>query len=573
MKKTTKKLIALALVAMLMTAPACARRDDSSGIGATEKVDKTRTQLNIANGYGGVGDAWLKEVKKQFEAIYAETSFEENKKGVQVIINNKLIGDVKTESVLAKIQDSSDAVWFGEELHYFDLANSGKIADITDIISTPLTEFGEEESILDKLEPYMVDVLKTNDNKYFALPFWEGFYNMYYDVALWEDNLLYFRDGYTTQDMDVFAEDADLESLFIYSLSDKKSAGPDGEYDTIDDGLPITYSDWFAVARYMYYNCGIVPSVWSGTYTHYLIPYAVSLWSNEVGYEAMMQNFTLSGTADNLITIDDDGNITFLGETVINNENGYELQRQSAKYNVLKFIYELVHHSYMYDSLSFGSLSHTGAQDRFLASSNLSNVQTIGTLIEGSWWNNEATSTFNNMADEYGSEWSRQNRRIGVIPPLRSSYEEKQTTLVSVQSAMCFINKKTKGVELELAKLFYRYLHTDTALKTFTKVTGMTRAFDYEIKGEEYDNMFYYAKSMYTMRKDASVLYEVSKNRLISNNPLAFDMFTWSYTSTVGKNVYDNPFVAFHDNSGLTAEEYFSGMYKYQKGVWGNLKK
>ena len=101
----------------------------------------------------------------------------------------------------------------------------------------------------------------------------------------------------------------------------------------------------------------------------------------------------------------------------------------------------------------------------------------------------------------------------------------------------------------------------------------MTRAFDYEIKGEEYDNMFYYAKSMYTMKNRAKVVYEVSSNSMVTNNPLAFDIFTWSFSSKVGSYTYDNPFVAFHNDSKLTPAEYFNGMYKYQKGAWGNLKK
>ncbi len=574
MKTTVKKILAIALsLVMVIAATACSREDDSRGLGTSVKIDKTKTQLNVANAYGGVGDAWLKEIAKQFEEIYAEVSFEENKKGVQVVINNKLVGDMGTSHVLSKIQNSSDAVWFGESIQYFDIANSGKILDVTDIVSTPLEEYGETESILDKLAPYLVDALETSDNKYYALPFWDGFYNMYYDVQLWEDNCLYFREGYSTENLDVFASDVRLDDLFIYSLNDTKSAGPDGIPDTLDDGLPITYNDWFAVSKYMFYECGIVPSVWTGTYILYLIYYAVALWANEAGYDAMLPNFSLSGTAKDLITVDNAGNITRIGDTPISAENGYALQRQESKYKVLQYIYDVVHHSYMYDSLSFGSLSHTGAQDRFLYSSNLTNVQTIGTLIEGAWWHNEATSSFNNMADEFGSKWSRDNRRIGIIPPFRSSYSQEPLTLVSAQNSMMFINNAIKGVELDLAKKFYRYLHTDKALKTFTKITCMTRAFDYEIEGQELEDMSYYAQSAYLLKKNANILYEVPTSDFMKNNPLTFRLVNWSYNSKVDKDTHTNPFVAFHSNANLTPEQYFKGLYDYQESGWRALKK
>ena len=69
--------------------------------GGGTSVDKTKTQLTVANYDGGVGREWFRVVKANFEQKYAETSFETGKMGVQIVADigkgKKLnIGDAAT---------------------------------------------------------------------------------------------------------------------------------------------------------------------------------------------------------------------------------------------------------------------------------------------------------------------------------------------------------------------------------------------------------------------------------------------------------------------------------------------
>ncbi|MBR1677531.1 MAG: hypothetical protein IJ706_09520 [Clostridia bacterium] len=575
--KQIYRVISIVVSAALSFAAFCACRgnDGESSGDVAKNVDQTKSQLTVANAYGGLGDQWLRAVIAQFEDFYKDEVFEDGKKGVQVQVENKLVNDMSGQTMLAKVQGAKEAIWIGEGVYYYDFANSGYCADITELVSTPLTEFGENKSIVDKLDDYLTDELKTDDGKYYLMPFYEGFYQTYYDADLFDENMIYFKDGASADGQDVFDEEFDYESLFISSPNDKKSAGPDKEYGTIDDGLPVSYADFFAMSRYLYYSCGIVPMVWTGAYITYLIRYCVSLWANQEGYKNASAYLQLAGELDDLINVDASGNVTSADSVTLNESNGYYFQKQKSKYDVLKFVKNLVSHSFIYDSMSYSSsLSHLGAQDRFLYSKTLSNVQTIATLTEGSWWYNEATSTFNAMEADSGDRYGRQNRRIGVLPPLHATASDNDgsSVLFSLNDSYCFINDSVTGVTRELAEKFFRFLHTDKALSTFTKVTGMTRAFEYKIEGSEFDEMMFYAKSMYSLKKNSKVIYPVSKNSKVINNPNYFDPAVIHFTTQISGDTYSNPFRVFKDNPGITPESYFNGLYTYAHMKWGSLK-
>ena len=568
-----KKVVSLCL-AIALTSSAfvgCGRDPDNSDF---RPVDNTKSQISVANLYGGLGNAWLREVADQFEAFYAETPFEADKKGVQVHINDYTPTAMTGGSILSKIQFSSDAIYFGEQISPKDFATSGKVLDITDIISSPLTEYGENESILDKLDDYLVENIKTNEDKYFVLPWYEGFYQMYYDADLFDYNGFYFKEGASADDLDVLNFDVSIDHLFVLNETDTKSVGPDLIPGTTDDGLPVTYKDFLALARYMAIDSatGVVPVVWTGQYVGYMLSYCTSLWVNEEGYDDMIKLLSLSGTIDERIEVSDNGTVSNLPSVELNENNGYEFQKQKSRYETLSFLEDFIKTSYHYDPKSLGSAySHLGAQDQFLYSRAESNMADIGILIEGSWWNNEATATFNMMTMERGDEWSRQNRRIGVLPPLRSDRNSSESTLVALNDSYCCLNGNLTGVQKTIAEKFFRYLHTDKALETFTSVVGMTRAFDYVVSSETYNAMPYYAKSMYDLKKNSKVLYPESKVSKIYNNESFFNFDAFGYTTEWNGSTITNPFTAFAQHSDLTAEKYFSGIYASTQKRWATL--
>ncbi|MCL2752292.1 MAG: hypothetical protein FWE62_06015, partial [Firmicutes bacterium] len=306
-----------------------------------------------------------------------------------------------------------------------------------------------------------------------------------------------------------------------------------------------------------------------------LLRTSASVWANIEGYDGMQSNLTLSGDVEIVDTISgSEGNWSITTKTeTITPETGYVLQKQAGRFHALDFISKLVKNPDNYTENSYGSaLSHIGAQTTFLRSCRQS--KPIAMLAEGSWWNNEARSTFSAMVSEFGPEYSRQNRNFGFLPfPKPDDSYGPGSTLVSLNNPFAFINGNATGGTLEAAKAFYRFAHSDKGLTIFTKTTGMCKGLQYNISGDDFDDMSFYARSVYNAHKTAKIVYPVSKTPKVANNSSYFEFENWSFgtiitaqisTSGSGKGAYNNPFVAFKQSQSghnISVKEYFDGMY------------
>ena len=227
------------LLAFIMTfVTACGGQTTLPGQEGVE-VDENKTQLLVATFEGGLGTQWIRESADRFEEAFKDVSFEEGKKGVQVRITKST--NYGGESVLDTLKTEEADVWFTETVNYQDHINYENFADITDIVTEPLSEYGETESIADKIDPAYREFLNVGTDaepKYYGIPFYDGFYGLTYDVDMFAEQNLYFKDG------------AD-ELEFVTSASDVKSAGVDGKLGTYDDGLPATYAQLKALLEKM----------------------------------------------------------------------------------------------------------------------------------------------------------------------------------------------------------------------------------------------------------------------------------------------------------------------------------
>ena len=108
------------------------------------------------------------------------------------------------------------------------------------------------------------------DGKYYALPHYETYMGVSYDVSLFESKLLYFS-----------ANPDNGNNGFITSKTEKRSMGPDGKTGvqngidySLDDGLPSTYEEFFKLCDYMVVR-NVTPFVWPGSAAE---SYTVSLF-------------------------------------------------------------------------------------------------------------------------------------------------------------------------------------------------------------------------------------------------------------------------------------------------------
>ncbi|MDR1094448.1 MAG: hypothetical protein LBL66_09915 [Clostridiales bacterium] len=563
MKKIRAGIAAIGFLCASALAGGCFPRPAPDG----EAVDLGKSQLYVGNFDGGVGSVWLEELKAAFEAEYAETSFEENKTGVQVILDKKKAGFLGN-ALLATIGGERDDVFFTEGIKYYDYINKGVLADITDIVTAPLSEYGEEASIAGKMDGQLASYFRTGDGKYYALPFYDAYFGMFYDLDLFDEYGFWLAAGKSAEGVDL-GDPSRVMNLFVKSARDARAAGPDGKAGTADDGLPATYADFYALLEYMSNNT-VTPLVWTGAYPIYLQRFVNAVWADAAGREEFARNFSLSGTATGLIDPDTRQPVA---DAAITPSNGYILQKQKAKYDALTFADALVKPGrsgqYYYPELSFsGSLTHTGAQRTFLYSRYKGAGEEIAMLIEGNWWEMESRGVFAELSDKPG--FSRAERRIGFMPVPKPAAADvgKPRTVLSSNDSACFISAKSSGVRLELAKKFLRFCHAEAGLRLFNRVVGMARPYEYTMGDADFAGSSYYAREMYNVRKTADIVYEYSDAPVFINNSSFLDPIGIGFSSRVSGADYSNPMWNFHDHADLTPEKYFKGLYDYQSAVW-----
>lgn len=548
-----KRLMALLLsTAMLVSMAGC-------GAKVVEEVDDSKTTLYVGNFAGGVGDEWLKKAIAKFEEKYADTSFEEGKKGVQLIIgeNNKTtMHGIELEDLISA---SKTEIFFTQGVFYHEWVNRGLLYNITDIANEPLTEYGEERSILDKMNQDYANSMLVDDQIY-ALAFWEGIYGFVYNATLFDENEWYFgADGSFT------------------NASGNLAAGPDGKEGTYDDGMPATYDDFFALCDRIAED-NAIPVQWgSADYFTWLI---AALHADYEGYDDTMRNFTFDGT-DNLVKLDtvDPEKMTYKKEKVkITAKNGYELARQEGYLYALSFAQRLLQNTNYYDAnVSLSTAYKTSdTQLAFIRNAYEQSAKPIAMIIEGSWWENEAITAFQ---ETYGTNATKYDNEMEMKwMPLPKATKEKvgsPNVQVSPLDSYCFINANVDENKAKVAKMFLQFCHTDEMMAEFTAVTGMFKPYDYEL--EEGTNTSC-VESVIDIRNNSRMIFPMSNHPVYTYAALNFryaNLFTSKYDTSAAATPIMSTVLTIADDTGYKYDflDYWKGMVSYrEEQLWESLK-
>lgn len=471
-----KRIVTLAVTAALLTTTVLGALTGCKRGGDAEDIDSNKTQLYVGYYYSGLGKEWIQQAKSIFEEKYADTSFEKGKKGVQIVLDLDKAG-LNGGDLLNTIKSKRDSVFFIENGDYYKFADSENltVADITDVVTSKVDS--EDVTIEDKLDEKskVYYNLGTEDApQYYALPYYEGILGINYNIDLFEKKNWYFASGKCADDVDL--DTVDLNSLFVTSTEDKKSAGPDGIEGTSDDGLPATYKDFEALLIRIKTSGSFIPLAWSGNYLTYLVEFMNTLWADAEGPDQFNLNWSLSGTATDLIEANN-GQITKLGPTEVSGNTGWKLHQQEGKLHALEFAKLCVSDSGYYHPDSFSSsLTHTDVQRQFV--NGTGSGSQIAMLIDGNWWEVEATSWFD---ENEASENSKQNRRFGFMPIPKVSKDKigEPQTRITLNNSMVFINANTSEEIMPVAKEFLKFCHSDEVLNIFTQTTSMMRPMNY----------------------------------------------------------------------------------------------
>ena len=535
---------------MIISGTAC-------GIGEREEVNEDAAVLNVINYDGGVGHAWLDAVIERFEAKHADAKYVEGKNGVDInVLNTKTV-------TFEGLNTSEYSVYFAQGVRFNELQAMGRLLNISDIV-TEKAENGK--SIESKMSEKLSDALKGYDGEYYVLPHYQSFDGVTYNKTVFDENNFYFAAEKTDY---VSAKEGDPAYGFVKNADCKKTCGPDGEFDTEDDGLPSSVEEFKRLCEYMKAK-SVTPFIYYGgnngeAYRNKLIN---ALWVSLEGYEGATAQFSFdSGESKSRIVTGFNGGKPVSELKTIKSENMTDVYQQESKFYALDFFEYVFKNENNYHSASVNSVySHTDIQKLFLKDS-------VGMLLEGTYWENEARSS--GTFEIYKDLKNVETRCMPLPIQGTGSVAEgrgRKPVMIDTLNAYAFINANTQskfgdGI-VKLAKDFLKFCYTDESLAEFTQKSSVSKNLRYSLSDEQASALTNYGKSMWNLKNGGLVVTPISDNVIFIKNPTVFDMTDtkiWKIAET------DYPAVAFTD-SAIDAKTYFLKMKKDE--AWLNsLKK
>ena len=467
MKKKFGKQFAIVIAASLALGSfaGCGNIGDTGNTGETT-YDETKSQLNVGVFYGGLGRVWMDSLAKDFEEYYKDVSFEEGKKGVQVIVDAKK-GEFEPAKLSSTMEFYDNALY---ALDFSDIASwqgKGLIADISDTVNEKvydedgnLAEATGKEAV-SSIHDIMYDEFEgyyDYDGKTYALPHRNSISGIIYDADLFDSKGYYFFANGS-----LGAKQADIDA-------GRAGTGPDGELGTADDGMPVTYSDFQTLLRKMKSE-NVIPFTWAQE--------GALDYQKNFAYEAFMANYE---GAENYAK-----NFT--------SDNMEELANQEGRKAGIQFFYDVVKNGYY--SQKAEKQGFSAAQFEYIDSVNTNNP--IAMFMEGGYWESEARAAFDDAAvTNPDMGYGKRDFRLFPIPNFvdvdgitnQTNTSDKEVLLGKSQTAAVFITEKNKcenpEVQQKLAKLFLQFMHSRQQLSNFTRDTGACfKTFDFTATEEE----------------------------------------------------------------------------------------
>lgn len=577
MKVLQKICFIVAAVAAFTCSAAAFTACDRKGSGLTQEVDPTRTQLYVSNYNGGYGNEWLHSAIRRFEEKYAEVPYETGKKGVQVMVmDSKNVGT----SVLSTISSSPAEVFFTEGVYMSDFVKGGYVEDITDIVTEKLTDYGENKSIEEKLTDAQKDYfgMLESDNKvhYYMLPHYQSFRGLIYDVDLFnEEKLFIAKNGAPSETMQ---EGGSFTEYKFTNEKGERSAGPDGEYGTYDDGLPATYQEFYALCDRMG-SKGIVPISYSGAVQVYYDDFLTALEADVEGLSNMMANYNFSGEVSSVVdltTLSSDGLSYRLADPFqMSNREGYMMARVEGKLKALQFTESLIRggkYGSYFSSNCFDSTSNIENQSQYLYG-RYGGDKVIAMIVEGSFWENEAAGVFESMEIKLGEQTGRYARRFAYMPFPKADDKRigERLTLVDSLLSAGFIKSGLPDYKNEIAKNFLQFVNTDVSLREFNVLTGAPKSLEYELTKEDLGKISYFGKSLINIRNDENtdIVYPASSNAIYRSSPSSF-FSDAEWNAVINGSPYSHPQQVMHD-VGFSAVQMFKGISnRLTEEAWKN---
>jgi hypothetical protein len=210
------------------------------------------------------------------------------------------------------------------------------------------------------------------------------------------------------------------------------------------------------------------------------------------------------------------------------------------------------------------SFMHTTAQNYFVNGMDDPTLvsKPIGMLVEGAWWNSEATSVYK------GND--KMTKRFGILPlphPSAAQIGEDNLTLSDRDSSM-FINAACPENLKKAAKTFLGYINSDRMINVFSEHTDMVRFLQADLTEDTLGKMSYFGNCVYQYYNAANTkhLDWRPQTEAASRKAGSLSYRKWGFSIDASN---DNPFVYFSNNAKDTGADLFSKINRYYATSWG----
>ena len=526
----------------------------------------------------GCGIDWLREAEKEFEKRYENESFEEGKTGVDLKF------EFTKNTKVSTMNTSGDDLYFGGTGSMArGLANKGYLASLDDIMKEKSEDRnGTLVSIADKINPAYYPLLQNNQGEFFGLPGNAYLSGLTYDGELFDKNNFYIADPVANGENgeDDVAEYSDFGTTvyFISHKNAKKSIGADGEYGTLDDGLPTSLTELLVLCSKIK-ESGFAPFTMTGAGPSYCTLLLEGLEVSLSGAEETKTFYNQSGELDYVYGYTNEDlfeGVDWLKKpdiksATIDGTNGELMTRTVSRYYANAFLDIAYTNGWFSKDSITGTVSHTDAQGNFICSG-LNGTETTAMLIEGSYWYTEAQESDKLQIYEILSQ-GKTTRDVRWMPLpvnvdqpiLDASQATKRATAIGDRNDFVLLNKRTvsKPGTLKAAKAFLKMIYSDEWLSYYSGSTGCIKtAMDYEIKDEDLARLSSYHQSVMQFMNDENtdVVLRTSSAKAFLNNFSTFSTYSLFPDIKVGNNKVrysSGAFGAFKD--GYSGKDTFEG--------------
>ncbi|MBQ8657877.1 MAG: hypothetical protein IJ506_01980 [Clostridia bacterium] len=505
MKKTVAFLLAISCIGLASCGPV--------GVTTHEK-DESKTYISVRNTNGGVGRAWLDNAIARYEEARKDAHFADGKTGVKVEVSDGIMNPASMK------QDTYQVYFNGTARDIEVLSKEDKLYDISSIVTDNTRVGGALSTII-------TDAAKQKtffDGKYYALPHYNFYYGASYDAEAFANNNAYFAAEDETEVIEYTGMDISITRNFVGSPDAKKSAGSDGEYGTIDDGLPCSLEEFILLMDYFKNQTEYAPIMVSGTYLNYINYFLQGLWPALAGVEQIQNYYNCTGEIEIVDGYTDEPifpGIDYIKKPKVKkvtlteeDKNGYLGQQMVAKYYSFAAVEIMEREGYFSADSYLKSVDHYGAQ-KCLIYDGCAEYKKVAMLVEASYWYNESKkagvlSTYEMLTGD------TEPRDVRFMPLPTSYYTPEETTksptcYFTALGSYCTVNANIKNDEEAIKAVldFVAFLYSEEELKAFTIETGVSRALDYTLSETEINSMPAFYQQIWRMKSEngANIAY------------------------------------------------------------------